>query len=143
MQIWNTVSRTKLVVQSALYAGKASFTHTKAALERVGPALIGLAANVDDDEERLVAESALESAVTFWASLPAWAVFAVGALVDVKIASVKFAACWLAERETVLLPFWRRRALEDILARSSSQEEVNAAIDSATSVGADESTEAL
>ena len=138
---WNTGSRTKFVVQSALFAGRASYTHTRAALERVGAALVGLTANVDDDEERIVAKAALDSAVSFWISTPAWAVVAIGALVDVGVASPSFTLRWLAESEKRLSAYWRRRAMEDVLARISGNEERNAAIDQAASGDTDEATD--
>lgn len=140
---WKSATRTELVIHAALQSGKPSFTHTRVALERVGGALIGLASNIDDDEVRMVGTSALKSAVRFWSDKCAWGTFAIGTLVDAGIVSVTLALKWLASSgsEFSYSSYWRRRAMEDVLARSSTSEERNSAIDEALGSEVDDSTD--
>ena len=126
---YNTARRTELLIHAALFMGKPSLTHTRAALEKLAPALVGIAENVDEDEERLVSLAAVRSAVQFWKGSLPWAAFSIGSLVDSNIAAISTLLSWLADStkgddsSAELLPaFWRRRCMEDLLARATSAE---------------------
>lgn len=142
---WNTDTRTRLIIHAALFSDKAGYSCMVKNLEKIGKALLELARNVDEEEERIVSESALKAALDFWGNNPVFAVYAIGAIVDVGICSLSVALKFLAEMDTEknssLRPYWKRRAMEDVLARFSSKDAKRIAIEIATSSDIDEATD--
>ncbi|KAH9259578.1 hypothetical protein BASA81_002000 [Batrachochytrium salamandrivorans] len=142
---WGTVSGTKLLVHSALFLGKASLSQTRSALEHVGPALQSLSQMMGSDgaESRIVAESAFQAVVEFWQAnlaMEKWAVFALGCLLDVGVGNCTLALSWLAKDHT-LTPYFKRRAMEDVLARVGSDDEKRQALQQAAAGDLDEDTD--
>lgn len=135
---WGTVSGTKLLVHGALLLGKDSLSQTRSAIEQVGPALQSLSQMMGEGaESRVVAESAFQAVVEFWQANPAmekWTVFALGCLLDVGVGNCTLALSWLAKDRT-LTPYFKRRAMEDVLARVRSDEDKLHALQHAAAAG--------
>ena len=117
-----------LCLHVALSLGSASFTHLRAALERVKPGLDRVReACVDDDAVRgelVFSHAVLSGACTYWRDAAQWAAFSVRLLVETGAVPDRTVVIrWLASELCELQGWWAVREIEDLVVAAQSRGE--------------------